>query len=329
MAKKSRKTRKKSMPLIICVFVLLLLSVGFIILLFVIQDFGNAITWFLAVLPSIIAIIALKLKIERMYVCLSICAVLLILDALMAGWIVQKNREEESTVNVVTSVKENGSIGENDSDMENLEKTVQKDFELQEDHFVKYLDEYMKESGSSEDLIRKLIVAKLEKWAEEWDVLTLGDAGEGYSDQRTLIDEIYTIRILPEMESITLKEKAIEDIEWVIRELDVAYGIWPSPDLQREKALRYLESGDLCQKLGRYDEARKQYEAGIDVLWDGLEHSFQYGMLSTANNILDSLAESYENIGGLPETAIDDWDRGRAKLLAELFTELSVNPDPE
>ena len=199
------------------------------------------------------------------------------------------------------------------------------ELDMKEDPLLKSLDKYTSVTGTDQEKIQSVITENIRTWKDDWDSLTLGTVSGEYNVARGKVDEIYTIRCIPEAESVYLKDDAVVDYDLCIKGIEDLYKLSANPELKKEEAAMHLEKGNLCQRLGRESEAAAAYHEAITTAWEGLEESIKYGMSTNAKDILGVLKRSYAGMKVLG--TVDEWDRKRAKELEKVFGELENSFD--
>lgn len=319
---------KKSIKKYLLIAIPCVLVIWHVILMFLEKDHLGAIQTWATVFGFIVAIITAistyKEKFKRLAFIIYIVIVIILLIVDIKWTIGVIHDKNINITNTQTSNDENGSSKNDDTIVETAEvRRNVINFNFANDHFIISLDEYTLVQGNDEEKIHSLLDEKMEEWMAEWNSKALGEAGDGYNAKRGKIDELYNICCKPEAESKYLQEKAIKDYEELINEIDCAYDIWHNPELKKEKALMYLDMGDLYQSLGENSKARDCFEKAMDVSWEGIEASIQYGMGTNVEKLLEVLGDCFEKIETLPDANLSAWEHSRANLLKQVFNEMS------
>lgn len=289
-----------------------LLVIVSIILAFLEKDYRISIEVIIAVMS-----IAIAYKLDKNWVHIVVIIGLIVVD-LIWGRGIRIN-------NGINNADE--KLTDNPDEIIEQEMTVEPvELDMKEDPLLKSLDKYTSVTGTDQEKMQSVITENIRTWKEDWDSLTLGTVSGAYSDARGRVDEIYTIRCIPEAESVYLQDDAVKDYDLCIEGIEVLYKLYTNPELKKEEAAMRLEKGNLCQRLGRESEAATAYHEAITTAWEGLEESIKYGMSTNAKDILGVLRKSYSGMKVLG-TVEDEWDRKRAHDLEEVFGELESSFD--
>ena len=239
-----------------------LLLVGFLILAFWEKDYRTSIEVIVAAVA--IAIEVLLSKSDKAWLHIIIIIGLLVEEVIWA-WGIWLNSKEEQTNDVEEVLADN-----TDKVIRGM-KAELVELDMNKDPLLKSLDKYTNVTGADQERMQSVITEKIRTWKEGWNSLTLGTVSGEYADARGRVDEIYTIRCIPEAESVYLQDDAINDYDLCIEGIETLYGLYSNPELKKEEAAMHLEKGDLCQKLGRESEADAAYHESIVIAWEGLE----------------------------------------------------------
>ncbi|MCM1038805.1 MAG: hypothetical protein NC434_05725 [Ruminococcus sp.] len=296
-----------------------------IVLLFMEKDYIGSIQIGIAILSVTITIIlgiavnkTKKLRWKRI-IYIVMVAGLFIIDIVWSLGIMRQRKE--------ITVLSTGALAENSDseEVEVLEKNL-KSLVLENDQFLKSLPEYTHVQGSDPDKITAVFVNEITEWMKKWDILSLGEFGDGYINGRNRIDEIYNIYCLAAMDSKFIKDLAVDSFKLCIGEIKKLNNEYPNPELLKEEADKYIELGDLCARLGKQSEAADYYIEAIDIAWEGLEESIKYGMSKNAKEVLEIMSVAYKRVETLPQE-FDEWDCKRASDIGDVLHDLAVSFD--
>lgn len=294
-----------------------ILLVVFIVLAFLEKDYVTSVEVIIAILAIVLDILACKR--DKCWLHIVIICGLIMVDIIWAKgiWLnsakgQEGTADERFTENTDTVIPQDIKV-----DMAELD--------MKEDPLLKSLDKYTNEAGTDKEKMRIVITGNLKNWMKGWNSLALGTVSAGYAATRGRVDEIYTIRCIPEAKSAYLQDDAVNDYDLCINEIKKLYEQYTNPELKKEEAAMYVEKGDLCQRLGRESEADAAYHNALNIAWEGLEESIKYGMSTNTKDMLNILKRSYSGMKVLG--TVDEWDRKRADELEKVFEELEKSFD--